>query len=99
MTSMESGCTTTRRPEGLWEEDVSPRLLCRFGCGLPGQTQLPMGTQAQGAAVVCRRAGAAAEKDDDGMLVLRERRMQVRGALHALPEGEGDEDFEAGLRL
>ena len=29
---MESGWATTRRPEGLWEEGVSPRLLCRFGC-------------------------------------------------------------------
>ena len=30
MTSMESG--QTGRPEGLWEEGMSPRLLCRFGC-------------------------------------------------------------------
>ena len=29
---MESGWATTRRPEGLCEEDVSLRLLCRFGC-------------------------------------------------------------------
>ena len=27
---MESG--QTGRPEGLWKEGMSPRLLCRFGC-------------------------------------------------------------------
>ena len=30
MTSMESG--QTGRPEGLWKDGMSPRLLCRFGC-------------------------------------------------------------------
>ena len=29
---MESGLTTTHRPDGLCLEDVSLRLLCKFGC-------------------------------------------------------------------